>query len=331
MSKSDYPKISAIMSCYNAEHFLREAIESILSQSYTDFEFILIDDGSTDDTLEIIRDYAHQDTRIIVVEKENTGLTYSLNVGIGMARGEWIARLDADDIALPQRFEEQINCLGKCKDIVLLGSGCIEIDRFGRKVKRHRYPTTHRRFIHSIERGKSPFPHSSVMYKTDTVRKIGGYRIRMNGAEDVDLWLRLGREGHIHCINKPLIKLRKHNESITAKNKRLAILSYAARISHYLRIEGYPDPIDQDELQYMDFLAWVERKMMDEGFFRTRHMWTATRAEYYTAGNKLTGMFWGGVRFLRSGHISTIVWEKFFGSSLPRRLALEWMTRTYVA
>ena len=105
------PAVSVVMSCYNASRFLAEAIESILRQTFTDFEFIIIDDGSTDDTLDIIRTYAQTDPRIVVIEKANTGLADSLNVGIGAARGEWIARQDADDVSFPDRLFHQIEFL----------------------------------------------------------------------------------------------------------------------------------------------------------------------------------------------------------------------------
>lgn len=322
MPGSSYPLTSVIMSCYNAEQYLREAIESVLDQSFSDFEFILIDDGSTDATLEIIRTYERQDERIVVVEKENTGLAHSLNVGIGLARGKWIARLDADDLAMPQRFEEQINFLENRRGVVLLGSDCFEIDKFGREIKVHRYPITHRRFIRSIERGKSPFPHSSVMYKTETVRKVGGYRIRMNGAEDVDLWLRLSEKGKIHCLNKPLIKLRKHNASITFINhKKTVILSYAARTSHWIRKFGYSDPIDQEEPLFRSYLHWIEDELFSSRYFDELEFLNSIRRRNDGRNKSLPVL----ARLLISRHIFSIFRKRIWGTSLPKQLAKKWI------
>jgi len=221
------PIISVLTPVLNAAKFLPEAIESILGQTFKDFEFILIDDGSTDNTLNIISSYAAKDDRIILIEKKNTGLTDSLNVGIRKARGKLIARMDADDVSFPERLEKQIAYLRKRPDVILLGTGCIEVDEFGRKIKQHRYPAEHKSLVkHLVEKVGSPFPHSSVIYKTETVRQIDGYRDRLNDVEDFDLWLRMSLIGKIRCLSEPLIRLRKHAASITARGEKLVILSY---------------------------------------------------------------------------------------------------------
>ncbi|HIP11775.1 MAG TPA: glycosyltransferase family 2 protein, partial [Arcobacter sp.] len=102
------PMVSVLLSVYNGEKYLDEAIESILNQTYQDFEFIIINDGSTDKSLEIIEKYKKEDNRIVVISRENKGLIYSLNEGISQAKGKYIARMDADDISLATRFEEQV-------------------------------------------------------------------------------------------------------------------------------------------------------------------------------------------------------------------------------
>src|SRR5688500_1611394 len=127
MNSRSTPTVSVVMSIYNAERWLEEALDSVLAQSFSDFEFLLVDDGSTDGTARIIARYAARDDRCRVITKHNTGLSDSLNVGIERARGEWIARLDADDIAVPTRFEEQLTYLRKNPGVVLLGTGFDEI------------------------------------------------------------------------------------------------------------------------------------------------------------------------------------------------------------
>lgn len=156
------PKITVLMSCYNAERWLSEAIESVLVQTYKDFEFIIVDDGSSDNTPEIIKRYADIDHRIRVISKTNSGLTDSLNAGISQAKGEWIARLDADDICLPHRLEEQVKYVKNNPKIVLLGSGCIEINEHGKFMKEHRYPDSYEALVYNMEKGKRHFAHSSA-------------------------------------------------------------------------------------------------------------------------------------------------------------------------
>ncbi len=253
------PQISVLTSCYNASKYIREAVESILNQTFRDFEFILIDDGSTDNTLEILHEYARMDRRIVLVEKENTGLTDSLNIGLKIARGEWIARMDADDISMPTRLEKQICYVRKHSNVILLGAGCRTIDEHGMEMRNFSYPTNHDRLVNHLERGKSPFPHSSAIFKKTIVQSLCGYRNRLNGAEDYDLWLRMSKLGKIHCLRDQLILLRKHSGSITANNNKLVIIACAARVSHFLRQYGYSDPALSDDRSWRLFLENISR------------------------------------------------------------------------
>ncbi|MDD4353774.1 MAG: glycosyltransferase family A protein, partial [Candidatus Nanoarchaeia archaeon] len=130
-------RISVIMSAYNTERYIAEAIESILNQTFKDFEFIIIDDGSTDDSLKIIKRYVKKDRRIkLIHNKKNIGLTKSLNKGLKIAKGQYIARMDADDISLPQRFQIQYDFLEKNKDIFLIGTTAFLIDDKGDRLGR---------------------------------------------------------------------------------------------------------------------------------------------------------------------------------------------------
>jgi len=256
------PKISIIMSCFNAEKFVSEAIESILLQTYTNFEFIIIDDGSTDNTLEIINCYASVDDRIVVIKKNNTGLVDSLNLGLKKAKGEWIARLDADDISMPKRLEKQLN-YARSHKLSLVGSGCHVITESGYEIRKYSYPVYHNQFIKHIEKNGSPFPHSSAFFRKTDALKCGGYRSRLEGAEDCDLWLRMSLKGGIGSLGDQLIKLRKHGISITGSSdikqrKNLLIISYAARVCHILRKNGFPDPSYSTEAEWKIFLDWLE-------------------------------------------------------------------------
>ena len=130
----DVPQVSVVMSCYNASKTLAEATDSILKQTFRDFEFIIVDDGSADNTLEILKKYQQDDNRIsIIANNHNLGLAASLNVGIKSAKALLIARMDADDIAFPNRLEEQVDFLRQYPNVDILGTGIIQMTQMGEK------------------------------------------------------------------------------------------------------------------------------------------------------------------------------------------------------
>ena len=273
-------KVTVLMAVYNGAKYLEQAINSILKQTYQDFEFLIIDDGSTDDSAKLIQAYRDERIRFINNEK-NIGLASTLNKGIKLSTGEYIARMDQDDLSFSTRIEKQLVYLQKHKDVILLGTGCVEMDREGRMVKQHRYHIKHKYLIKCVERGGSLFPHSSVMYKTEIVKQINGYRNRLNDAEDLDLWMRLSLVGKIGCLSEPLIKLRRHEESITAKSEKWIIVSYGARISHLLRKKGCPDPIEQDDRLCEVFLNWIKEKLVKEKEFQRIQFYLELRKIFY--------------------------------------------------
>src|SRR5688572_12730012 len=128
---SGSPTVSCVMTVYNTAPYLREAVESILGQTFTDFEFIIIDDGSTDASPQILSDYAERDARIRLVSRPNTGIVKAANEGIGLSRGKYLARMDSDDVALPHRFATQVKYLDEHPDCVLVGSAAMFIDPYG--------------------------------------------------------------------------------------------------------------------------------------------------------------------------------------------------------
>lgn len=323
------PKISVVMSCYNAGSYLSDAIESVLGQTYGDFELLLIDDGSRDGTLGTINDFAAKDKRIVVIAKENSGLANSLNVGIEAARAQWIARMDQDDIAFPERLQRQIDFMGDHPETVLLGGGCVTIDNKGRELRRYRYPTGHDDIINQIEQGGTAFPHATAFYRRDTVRGIGCYRVRMDGAEDKDLWLRLGSAGRIACLAEPLIRLRKHSDSFTGvQDNRLTILSHTAVISHFLRKNGFRDPVDDEEEKFRSFLIWVEDKLRDARVFDEERLWSDfSRRWRETSGTGTLVAAAAAIRgFVRSRVAMQILRKRFFGSQLTSEIAGLWVT-----
>ena len=216
---SNNPEISVIMSVYNGEKYLGEAIESILNQTFTDFEFIIVNDGSTDNSLEIIKSY--DDERIKVTNNEkNIGLTKSLNKALKVARGEYIARQDADDVSMPNRFEEQMKYLEKYPEAALLGTSVYLIDEYGEIMGKR---------IALANPGNEPFKtnqfsHGSVVFKKEIIDKLGGYNELFRYVQDYELWLRIAKYYEMRNLTQILYKLRSHDENVGFTNREESVL-----------------------------------------------------------------------------------------------------------
>jgi glycosyltransferase involved in cell wall biosynthesis len=206
------PLISVVLSVYNAEPYLVEAIESILNQTYENFEFIIINDGSTDRSLKIIKSY--DDKRIICISRENKGLIASLNEGIQKARGKYIVRMDADDISLPKRFEAQVAFMEKNQDIDLCGTS---VTAFGDNIKSNVWkPSKDNKTIQTQLLFSSPLFHPTVIMRRDVILKYDLlYDEKFKHAEDFELWSRFAKYTKISNIQKPLLKYRILTDSIT--------------------------------------------------------------------------------------------------------------------
>lgn len=211
--------ISVVMPVYNAEKYLDEAIQSILTQTYNNFEFIIINDGSTDKSLEIIEKYKNQDERIILISRENKGLIYSLNEGIKKSKGKYIARMDADDISLPERFQKQISLLEK-ENGDICGCHWIVVNESGKIIECSSVPLTHSSFILYLSYSV-PFAHGSVMIRKTFFQDLGilyGCG-EAKYAEDYELWLKLYDLGAKFVnVNEFLFYYRQFNQSLSQIN-----------------------------------------------------------------------------------------------------------------
>jgi len=207
-------KVSVVMSVYNGEKYLREAVDSILGQTFRDFEFIIVDDGSTDHTWTILQSY--DDSRIVLLRnQENIGLTRSLNKGLAAARGEYIARMDADDVSLPKRLEKQVAYLDAHPEVGLLGTWVEIIGERGERLSVLRRPVDPL-FITWSLLFDNCLVHSTVMYRRSLVGKLGGYN-PSRYAQDYDLWSRMSLETQIVKLPEVLVSWRSHPAGITAQ------------------------------------------------------------------------------------------------------------------
>jgi len=212
------PKISVIMPIYNCEEYLKEAVESILNQTFTDFEFIIVNDGSVDKSLSILREFEQKDKRIKIISRENRGLIYSLNEGVKLAQGKYIARMDGDDISLPERFEKQVKFMEDNK-LVVCGTWATVIDSFGNIIRYYTYPPIGNNRIRLYSFFHCPFIHPSTMLEKNVLEKVGGYKNYKN-IEDYELWTRIIYKNNIGNIGEMLMKYRIHNNQITKNNKK---------------------------------------------------------------------------------------------------------------
>ena len=270
-------KVSVLMSVYNGEKFLSEAVESILNQTFRNFEFLIIDDGSTDTSFQILSTYAAQDERVRIVRNdENVGLTRSLNKGLELSNGEYIARMDSDDISLPERLSSQVDFLDKRQEIAVVGSGIQIIDE-NSTVVGSRFPKNDNTFLkRNLILKNSAFAHSSVMFRKDVVMKTGGYDNDFRYAQDYELWSRISENHSIGTIEKPLIQWRAIPDNISA-SKRTEQLECILQVSKLNINKAFPE-VEVDLSAYENIFLSVHgivERYVEGDLDRLATLWTA--------------------------------------------------------
>jgi glycosyltransferase involved in cell wall biosynthesis len=214
------PRVSVLMPVYNGAAFLEEAVASVLRQSFADFELIVVDDGSTDRTPEILARLAAADARVRVLRKANSGISLTLNVGLEAARGTWIARLDADDLMLPERLQRQLAFIENAPDLVAAGSYYEHINAEG-EARGILYPLPRtREELAAILAAEEPltFTHPTMIYRRDAVLAVGGYDPAFEPCEDAALFSRLLAAGGVILIQpEVLTRYRVHAGSISSR------------------------------------------------------------------------------------------------------------------
>ncbi|WP_333606050.1 glycosyltransferase [Novosphingobium sp.] len=313
------PAISVAMSVYNGERYLALAIESVVAQDFEDFEFLIVDDGSTDASAQIIRRHAEADARIRPILRENRGLIASLNEMIALAAAPIVARMDADDICRPDRFSKQIAFLAKHPDYGVVGSWSEDIGEEGEPLIRNGmadHPLTHEDLLAAIENGDQLICHPAAMFRRDIVRAIGGYHAAFRHCEDFDLWLRLANVTKLGNISEPLLRYRRYPTQVSARHATEQQIGTAvARIAWRERQAGRPDPTEKlerlppiEELDALFGSPGISRDVRERVALGLRYSASAMRDEGFDLlvnhlrdGGRRDGMWRTVARLLRFG------------------------------
>ena len=217
MQQPSDPKITVLMPAYNAGKYIYAAICSVLNQDNTDFELLVINDGSTDDTEKIIRSFA--DNRIRLINQSNQGIAAALNMGLLNANAGLIARFDADDICMPHRLSAQYDFLVKHPEYIIVGSCADYIDMNGDFIFTSRLAAHSNEEIQELEVNRCPFIHSSVMFRKQPIIQAGGYNTNAYAFEDHLLWSKVIGQGKAHNLPQALLKVRLNPGSISIDEK----------------------------------------------------------------------------------------------------------------
>lgn len=247
------PQITVLMSVFNGSDYLPVAVESILNQSFTDFEFLIIDDGSSEPVIDDILSYG--DDRIRTIRQENVGLTKSLNTGISLARGEYVARMDADDISLPDRLKNQFKVISRSKRLDLVGTFFEIIDEKGNLVQKKEL------IIDPVYRlwrlqFHNNYGHGSMMFRKFSIIKVGMYDSRLRFAQDFDLWSRISKKDNTHIIPEFLYRYRMNTKGEQASVKNYDDQLQAAICISDRNLKGCNPILDDQDLIDLRSLYW---------------------------------------------------------------------------
>ena len=260
-----HPKVSVLMPVYNADCYVAKAVESILTQTFSDFELLVIDDGSTDDSLSVLEDVSKKDSRVKLTSRANTGYVIALNEMLERASGEFVARMDADDIAMPTRFALQVERLVEEPSVVVVGTHTMLVDPENRDLCVLDVPCDHDQIDEKHLQGIGGIiAHPSSMFRVSALRAVGGYKPEFWPAEDVDLFLRLAEIGRLCNIPETGIRYRLHRESTGHRHRKTQALASkrAAVVAHIRRglacpVELEVDGIDTEVDHCMTWAWWA--------------------------------------------------------------------------
>lgn len=297
-------RISVVMPVLNREQYLPAAIESVLGQSFTDWELILSDGGSHDASVEVMRRYARRDKRIRVFLHPGTNAPEGRNAALAEAGGEFVAMLDSDDVTAPNRLAMQIDYLDKHPEITAVGGNFNFIDAGGQPLQMHKYEkrlTDPEELRRHVFLGWHCFLQSTMLFHRSALTRVNGYRSIFRYAEEDDLYYRLYHAGAV-MTNLPaqLVSYRWHGANACIPSLATQLHRVAALASAYCRMNGIPDPVDsrRRELDY-PFLLFLFERLGDEGL-PPRLFWIGLLQAYGVGGQDMLADAWRGIGTLRS-------------------------------
>ena len=209
-NKVIHKSIDVLMPIYNAERHLEVAVRSILQQTMTDFQIICVNDGSTDGSADILARLSGEDERVKIISQQNKGLVGALNRGLAACTAPFVARMDADDIAMPDRFEKQLAFLIDNPKILAVGSSVLEIDRDDEPLGVEHFGIQHQEIEDGMMRMKTALAHPAAMIRREVFNRLGGYRPEFEFVEDLDLWFRISEIGELANLPDVLLCYRQH-------------------------------------------------------------------------------------------------------------------------
>lgn len=238
------PRVSVVMSVYNGARHLEEALAAIMRQTFADFEFLVVDDGSDDETPQILA--AVDDPRLRVSRQQRAGLTCSLIKAVNLARGEYVARQDADDVSEPQRLAMEVAFLDSHPEVAIVGSAVGAVNDAGRKLCDWYYPSGHEALVAELKRLLTPLPHSTIMFRRAAVLGVGGYRALFRKAQDYDLLLRIAERHRLASLPEQLCRLRLSDGSVTFgdRENEQFYFTVLALVAGLIRTQTGRDPLD---------------------------------------------------------------------------------------
>ena len=267
-------KISVVMPAYNSAAFIRSAIESILGQTFGEFEFVIVDDGSKDSTLQIVDEYKERDERIVIVKDQHGGVSAALNTGIAKSCHPWIAIMHSDDVARPERFARQVAAIADFPEATVIGSYAYHINSTGRVLGISRTgPTTTDEFLALRARGEiTTVIHPTAILRRNIFEQVGGYDSWFDGAEEMELFSRMANYGPIIALPDPLLSYRIHSTSITTQH-----FLRMRTLTRYVRARQKWKCGSEKTLTFERYCADYRKK---PALFRLRQ-WMDDRSQYY--------------------------------------------------
>lgn len=278
------PLVSFIIAVYNGELYIEKCIKSILHQNYNNLEIVIINDCSTDSTDYILKNLSKDSIiKIRIYEnKINLGLTKSLNIAAGKAKGEWLARLDADDICKKDRVKTQVDFAIKNTQYSIIGSSCDFINKEGKYLFSKYYPSNHNQIKSAIEKAGAFFPHSSVLINKRVFHELGGYNICMKYSQDFELWLRASSRFKIFSINEPLVSIRIHSKRVSNHNNgdNQLIYSRACLIAYWLSKDALiKQSVIYSNKNWLNFLNEVSLFISSDPYYLGRKSYSKVMRE----------------------------------------------------